>query len=312
MTQSPPVRVHGIDFDKLMGILDVSVRSLIEVSLVAGVRVNLPASDTSVLCFCLRGDAQAAVGGHSPVALRAGTVIIGPPGQALIVRGPEGGPCSRALDLSPLRRGLLGNANELSAWTSEPSDATLICGYFRASFAASIDVFAGASQPVVEHFGENSRLADCLSTTVRELASQDIGAVAMSTALFKQMLICIFRQYVKSPTQWGERLLLFRDPQIARVFGEMAARPGAPHTITSLAAIASLSRSAFMARFSQAVGRSPMAALRELRMQRAVALLTSEAPVLEHIAYAVGYGSRSGFVRAFRQTYGRDPWAEGI
>jgi AraC family transcriptional activator of mtrCDE len=312
MTQSPSIRVHDIDFEKLMGVLDVSVRSLIKIPLTSGVRANLPSSDAAVLCFCLHGNVRATVGGHSPVSLRAGTVIIGPPGQALVIKDSGADICTQTLDLSALSRGVADSIDEQLAWPLEPPQATLICGYFRASFAASINVFAGASQPIVENFGENSRFADYLSATVGELLRQDIGVVAMTTALFKQMLICIFRQYMKIPSRWGEGLLLFRDPQIARAFSEMAARPGAPHTVTSLAAVASLSRSAFMARFSHAVGRSPMAELRELRMQRAAALLASEAPVLENIAYAVGYGSRSGFVRAFRQTYGRDPWVEAI
>jgi AraC family transcriptional activator of mtrCDE len=312
MTQSPSIRVHGIDFDKLMGIVDVSVRSLVQFPLASGVRANLPASDAAVLCFCLHGEASAIVGGHSPIRLRPGTVVIGRPGQALSIRDSGTDACTQTLDLSALSHGSMERMGESAAWPSAPSGPTLICGYFRASFAASIDIFAGATQPIVETFAENSRFADHLRATVNELIHREIGVVAMTAALFKQMLIYIFRQYMNDPARWGEGLLLFRDPQIARAFGEMAAKPGAPHTVTSLAAIASLSRSAFMARFSQAVGRSPMAALRELRMQRATALLASESPVLEHIAYAVGYGSRSGFVRAFRQTYGRDPWIEAI
>ena len=134
----------------------------------------------------------------------------------------------------------------------------------------------------------------------------------MATSLIKQVIIAVFRQCMKQPGQWSRRFLVFRDPQIARAFGEMAARPGLPHTVTSLASLANLSRSAFMARFSQAIGHTPMAVLRDLRMHRAANLLASEPATLDHIVQSVGYRSRSGFVRAFRQTFGHDPWEEVV
>ncbi|HEY4144360.1 AraC family transcriptional regulator [Pinirhizobacter sp.] len=308
MTQSPSLRVHDVDFDRLMGVLDVNVRSLIRIPMGAGTRVLLPASDTAAVCFCLRGTIELLGGEHSSTALQPGTMVIVPCGKGVIVDSSVPGTVARVLDLSALRSGTLGQSHTSVGQPTDGAGAEVICGYFKASFASTIDVFAGVPSPIIEVFDGVSRVADYLVTAVGELAGQDLGVAAMTTALFKQVLICVFRQCLKSPGQMSEHVLLFRDPQIARAFGEMAARPGARHTVTSLAALASLSRSAFMARFSQTVGRTPMATLRDLRMRRAETLLAAETSVLEQIAHAVGYGSRSGFVRAFRQTYGRDPW----
>jgi AraC family transcriptional activator of mtrCDE len=112
---------------------------------------------------------------------------------------------------------------------------------------------------------------------------------------------------MKSSRSWTDRFSILADRQITRAFADMVARPGAAHTVQSLAHSAGLSRSAFMVRFSEIFGRSPMAIVRDLRMrQAAVDLTTTSAPV-EVVAYNAGYESRSSFVRAFRKAYDVDP-----
>ncbi|MEA3114245.1 MAG: AraC family transcriptional regulator, activator of mtrCDE, partial [Caballeronia sp.] len=70
------------------------------------------------------------------------------------------------------------------------------------------------------------------------------------------------RRSLRSNALWMERFALLGDPQIGKAFADMVARPAAPHTVASLAECAYLSRSAFMARFSDALGQSPMQVLR--------------------------------------------------
>ncbi|WP_373867896.1 helix-turn-helix domain-containing protein [Reyranella soli] len=69
---------------------------------------------------------------------------------------------------------------------------------------------------------------------------------------------------------------------------------------------AGLSRSASMARFTDAVGCSPMVALRQLRIRQASNLLTANVLSIEQIAHAVGYSSRSSFSRVLRRAFGSD------
>jgi AraC family transcriptional activator of mtrCDE len=87
----------------------------------------------------------------------------------------------------------------------------------------------------------------------------------------------------------------------------MVADPAFDHTVDSLAQVACLSRSAFMARFASVIGRSPMAVLRELRMRRAAQVLEMNSLSVGQVANEVGYASRSSFIRAFREAYGVDP-----
>jgi AraC family transcriptional activator of mtrCDE len=88
----------------------------------------------------------------------------------------------------------------------------------------------------------------------------------------------------------------------------MVNRPGAPHSIHSLAQLSGLSRSSFMLRFADLIGESPIAVLRQLRMRQAATMLASNYELsIDQIARNVGYASRSSFLRAFRKVYGMDP-----
>jgi AraC family transcriptional activator of mtrCDE len=87
----------------------------------------------------------------------------------------------------------------------------------------------------------------------------------------------------------------------------MVARPGAPHTLQSLAEVSGMSRSGFVERFTTVFGRAPMTVLRQLRLKHAAHLLNMDGVSVEQAANATGYQSRSSFVRAFRKAHGCDP-----
>ena len=183
----------------------------------------------------------------------------------------------------------------------------LICGYFRASYGGSIDLFAPLPSAIVEHFDFADQLCDKLKLAMAELIAQEVGMRAMATCLLKQVLVTLLRRSLSSMNLWVERFSILGDPQIARAFADMAARPGFPHSVQSLAQTAGLSRSAFMARFTQLLGKSPMVTLRDLRMRQAAKLLTASNLSVDQVAHCVGYKSRSSFFRAFLQIFGNDP-----
>src|SRR5690606_24879621 len=119
--------------------------------------------------------------------------------------------------------------------------------------------------PIVEQFDESDQVDQRLRLALAELVAQEVGSAAMSSALLKQVIVALLRRSLRSMDLWVERFALLGDPQIARAFAGMVANPGAPHSVESLARTAFLSRSAFMARFTKTVGRSPMTVLRDLR-----------------------------------------------
>ena len=130
-------------------------------------------------------------------------------------------------------------------------------------------------------------------TTARELALSALEEVVLLTA------------GAVHPTRTGTDV----DPRVRRAQELIAADPGAPHTVGSLAAEVSLSPSRFAHLFSRQLGRSPMRALREARLHHAARLLESTDLSVERVAAASGFASPFHFNRVFRERYGTPPGA---
>ncbi|KAA0941748.1 AraC family transcriptional regulator [Streptomyces apricus] len=99
------------------------------------------------------------------------------------------------------------------------------------------------------------------------------------------------------------------DPRIRRAEARIAADPGAPHTVATLAADVSLSASRFAHLFTRQLGQSPMRALLAARLLHAARLLEATDLPVERVAAAAGFASPFHFSRVFRQRYGAPPGA---
>ncbi|MDG9717333.1 helix-turn-helix domain-containing protein [Streptomyces sp. DH24] len=99
------------------------------------------------------------------------------------------------------------------------------------------------------------------------------------------------------------------DARIRRAEALIAADPGAPHSVRSLAAAVALSPSRFAHLFTRQLGRSPMRALREARLRHAARLLESTDLSVDRVAAASGFASPFHFNRVFRERYGVPPGA---
>src|SRR5690606_706553 len=103
------------------------------------------------------------------------------------------------------------------------------------------------------------------------------------------------------------------DPAVGRALALMHGRPGQRWTTEELARTVGMSRSAFPARFGQAMGDAPMRYLARQRLQAAAKRLEMSAEPIARIAFEVGYESEPAFKRAFKRTFGKPPaaWREG-
>jgi AraC-like DNA-binding protein len=302
-------RVSASDLDNLMTRLEVKVVKLAECLVSPGWRLSFGAADLPAIHYNLSGVGQLAVGDAPAISLAPHTLVIVPPYQPfyISVTGDDG---NASMLKSAGRRSdedeKSGSLLKYVAGRGEPQ-VMLICGYFRANYGASIDLFAALASPIVEQFEAIDQMDFKLKLALAEIVAQEVGVGAMTTALLKEVLVTLLRRWLTSINSWVERFSMLKDPHIARVFSGMVARPGAPHTIESLSRLAGLSRSAFMMRFTDIVGESPMAVLRQLRMRQAQTLLLSHTLSVDQIAREVGYANRSSFLRAFRKVYGMDP-----
>jgi len=98
-----------------------------------------------------------------------------------------------------------------------------------------------------------------------------------------------------------------QDPAIARALRAIHADVRASWTVAGLASIAGMSRSAFSARFGEALGCAPIEYLARWRMAIAKDALVRGDKTLERIAEEIGYESASAFSTAFRKRLGFPP-----
>jgi AraC-like DNA-binding protein len=305
-----PSRINPTDLDRLMTSLEVEFVKLSECLVSPGWRLSFPVSDAVGIHYNLAGMGRMIIGSDPPIDLRPHTLIIVPKGQSFVIEGPASSRASSRWTTvdAKLQNFTPGVLRKFIAGDGLPQ-IMLICGYFRALCGASVDLFASLPSPIAEYFNAADQLDHKLRSAMDELIAQEVGAKAMTTALLKQVLVSLLRRSLSSTNLWAEQFSILGDAQIAAAFADMVARPDAPHSIVSLSQAAGLSRSAFMLRFTAALGCSPMAVLRKLRMRHATTLLASNVFSIDQIARRVGYANRSSFSRAFRASYGNDPSA---
>jgi AraC family transcriptional regulator of arabinose operon len=141
--------------------------------------------------------------------------------------------------------------------------------------------------------GADARIAVAHDSAARELALCALEEVVLLTAAGA-------REPVPRPGL---------DPRIRRVQELLAADPGAPHTVDSLAAQVALSPSRLAHLFTRQLGQSPMRALREARLRHAARLLEGTDLSVERVAAASGFVSPFHFHRVFRERFGMTPGA---
>jgi AraC family transcriptional activator of mtrCDE len=303
----PLLRIAPSDLDSLLTMLEVDFVRLTECLVSRGWRLELGEVEAPGLHYNLVGTGRMIVG-DVVIELKPHTLVIVPARQQVRIEVPSDEVQSPALEILDGREMAFpsGTVRRFVAGRDEPR-IILICGYFRAMYGSSMDLFASLSAPIVEQFDVSDQLDRKLKSALTELVAQEAGVGAMTTSLLKQVLVVLLRRSLRSVDLWVERFSMFSDPHIARAFADMVTQPGAPHSIQSLSESACLSRSAFMSHFTSLFGRAPMEALREIRMRKAATLLANDSMSIDKIARAVGYESRSSFLRAFHKAYGNSP-----
>ena len=97
------------------------------------------------------------------------------------------------------------------------------------------------------------------------------------------------------------------DPYIGRALTLIHQNLAAPWTNETLAKEVALSRSAFVERFTSAVGVPPIRYLTQWRLQAAKLNLQETRRTIAQLANSVGYDSEEAFSRAFKREFGVSP-----
>ena len=148
----------------------------------------------------------------------------------------------------------------------------------------------------------------------REMADGKFASSDIMSRLSELLFVEAVRDYASSldSTQSGW-LAGLNDRQIGQALALLHGRVEAPWTIDKLAGEVSMSRSAFVDRFTSLVGLPPIRYLTQWRLSLAREKLRSGRGNIAQIAHAVGYDSEVAFNRAFKREFGQPParWRDG-
>jgi AraC-like DNA-binding protein len=301
-------KISAPDLNRLIAVLDIQVVSLSECLVSPGYNLVLRNHESPGIHYVLEGTGLIHFPNSPSVKVKPHTLVIVPPNcpvQLEVFKDDEQSSTTETVIGADIVK-LVDSIHRFTAGDAGPK-TVMICGFFKTLYGSSMDLFGNLAAPIVENFCAGDQLDAKLKIAMAELMSQEIGSGAMTGALLKQIIVALVRKSLSSMSVWVERFSMLSDPQIARAFADMVAQPGKAHTIDTLAETACLSRSAFMVRFTNAFGRSPMMVLRDLRMRQAATDLALGNMSIDHVIRNTGYASRSSFARAFKQVYGVDP-----
>ncbi|WP_439526842.1 helix-turn-helix domain-containing protein [Roseovarius mucosus] len=148
-------------------------------------------------------------------------------------------------------------------------------------------------------------LADVL---VAEAQSGRCGSQLAMARLFEAMLVLVLRRAIDAGPPDPGLLAGLSHPRLHRALIAIHAAPARPWTVEMLSAEAGMSRSRFMADFSDCLGTSPLAYVTRWRLGLAHIALIQGASI-PVAARSVGYGTTAGFRRAWLRHFGDIPLA---
>ncbi|WP_437010655.1 AraC family transcriptional regulator [Streptomyces sp. enrichment culture] len=192
-------------------------------------------------------------------------------------------------------------------WGSDPDGATaLIVGAYRASGHRPERLLRALPHLLV--VSEDAEVCAWLETAAADAARLTAGSQALMDRLLDWALVCTLRTWFEragaDAPSWYRGLA---DPVLGPALHAFHGRPAQSWTVASLAGQAGVSRALFAKRFTELMGRPPLAYLTECRMADAEALLTDTDLSIAQIARSVGYADAFGFSAAFKRHRGLSP-----
>ena len=254
------------------------------------------------------GEAWLEVDGlQAPIRLSTGDLVILPNGRGHQLRDELTSPVPLLDDIlatHPVSSGQL-------RYGGSGSRASLLCGGFSVDGRAVHPLLAGLP-PVLHIRGHDDEPAPWLARTLdlirAEMTSADPGADAVVTRLTDVLLVQAIRRSLATATNGDAPALRgLLDPRIGRAVRAIHREPGRQWALANLARDATMSPSAFSARFRRLTGESPMRYVARTRLARAAEYLRDSEDSVLTIAGRTGYHSDISLSKAFKRQFGVAP-----
>lgn len=261
-------------------------------------QVQRPGDGDPFYCVLLEGECRMTVEGSPPIDLQAGDFVLVPAMRGLRNASPTGA------EVPPTTPVKLGAGHFRIGRQEGAPEQRMHIGHCR--FRSLDATLLVSLLPQVLHVRGVPRLVTLVQLLSDETLSQRPAREIVLERLLEVLLIEALRSGGATGNAPGLALGL-ADERLALALRALHARPEQAWTVAGLAEQAALSRSAFFARFTRALGVSPMAYLLHWRMALAKRLLREGGLEVARIAERVGYSSASTFSVAFARQVGMPP-----
>ncbi|MFE3069510.1 AraC family transcriptional regulator [Streptomyces sp. NPDC059247] len=238
----------------------------------------------------LRGTMEMRQGGSTVVATAGRALLLDPAGDTFLDRWS--GDC-RTL---AVKVGADALRERLEQLVGRPPRGPL-------AFAPALDITRGPGLSWVRF----ARQVAAGALAGEGLARHELVAGPLQEALLNGLLLAAEHPWREALAHPGEPR---RPAPVKRVMDAVRERPEHPFTTTELAALSRVSVRRLQESFREYVGMSPMAYVREVRLDRVREELRAAAPdevSVSEVAWRWGFGHQGRFAARYREKYGESP-----
>ena len=262
-------------------------------------RVQRPATGEPFYGAILDGGCMLQIGQRPPELLQAGDFILVPGSEPLVNTSVDPPPAH--VSMLPVE---IGEGHFRVGRQDGPADVRMRGGF--CSFGSPDAALLVSLLPEMVLVRGEARLATLVNLVGEETRARRPARDLVLERLLEVLLIEALRCGNRAEAAPGLARGL-ADDRLGAALRALHARPAHGWTVPELAQEASLSRSAFFARFNRLIGLAPMEYLLAWRMALARRLLRGREMAVEQVAEKVGYGSASAFAVAFARHVGVPP-----
>ena len=284
---------------EIVTLLQPAARSSKLVECAGAWRVHRESTGEPFYCALLEGRCRVTVDGQPAMLLQAGDFVLVPAMHDLIIESLDA-----PADASTMIPTQVGEGHFRVGRQDGPADLRMRIGH--CSFGSPDAALLVPLLPQVVLARGEPRLLTLMQLVGDETRARRPARELVLERLLEVLLIEALRCGVGTASSPGLSRGL-ADERLAAALCALHARPDHSWTVAELATKASLSRSAFFARFSRTVGVRPMEYLVAWRMALAKRLLRERELGMDQVAERVGYGSASAFSIAFARYAGLPP-----
>jgi len=277
--------------------------------------MDIPVSVNGPLHMVLEGTCVLRVGGRD-VALSTGDAVLLPRGTAHAMLDdsnarPQPGPeVMRRLQVQPAPMPP-PDGSRSAVPQCAATGTRMLCGHFEWDGTLDHPLFADLPQVIVVRNVSGREGGALFSMVVGLITAEQRhtapGAAAVADRMGEVLFVSLLRCWIADHAPRRGVLATMSDARLSRALSHIHQNHAASMDVRTLARVAGMSRTGFAVRFHALMGMPPRAYLTEWRMLQARRLLTRTDLALGEIGESVGYGSHTGFGRAFKRRFGLTP-----